>query len=496
MKYSSMLAATVAAGALMGVSAPVQAKVVKHRAASPAAGSQAAEIRALRAELQELKARLDARDAQLATAPAPAPSTEAQAAITQAQTQAAAAQTQAATAQATAEKASKDTGALAKAVAWAKDTTISGRMYFNSSYIDHKSNGVRGALGDNGGGFAIKRFYVGVDHKFNDMFSANLTMDVDNLIRASTPQTTSLATTGTAPAGGGAITGGSTAITGTVQGFYIKKAFLQAKLDPAFIIRLGAADTPWIPYVENVYGYRHIEQTLTDRAKFGTSSDWGVHVLGDLMGGVVSYQFSAVNGAGYRVPKQVQTIDLEGRISAKYKGFEAAIGGYVGKMGADTQTGSPIPQLLAKRLNALIAYKGKISEMPVTIGGEYVYAEDKNPTGFSAATVHDKGDGYSAFASVGFMPKWSVFGRYDTFKSSEIVAYGFKDNYLNAGLQWSPAKIVDLALVYKHETARGGTITPGNLQYGLGCGTGVNAASVTCGRGTWDEFGLYGQFRF
>ena len=32
------------------------------------------------------------------------------------------------------------------------------------------------------GGFNIKRFYLGVDHKFNDMFAANVTMDVSNVV--------------------------------------------------------------------------------------------------------------------------------------------------------------------------------------------------------------------------------------------------------------------------------------------------------------------------
>lgn len=490
MKYSSILAATVAVGALMGVSAPVQARVVKRTVTrtTTSSNSQAAEIRALRAELQELKARLDARDAQIATAPAPSP--EAQAAITQAQTQAAQAQTTAVAAQQTAEKASKDTGALAKAVAWAKDTTISGRMYFNASYIDHKTNGVRGGNLDNGGGFAIKRFYLGIDHKFNDVFSANLTMDVDNVLRSGT-------TLGAANTTGNTNQTGAPTINATTdQGFYIKKAFLQAKISPSLIIRAGSADMPWIPYVENVYGYRHIEQTLTDRAKFGTSADWGIHVLGDFAGGLVSYQFSAVDGGTYRSPRFTETIDFEGRVSAKYKGFEAAVGGYLGKNANDVQTGLPTTARLVKRIDGLLAYKGTLNKIPFTIGGEYVYSENKNPTGFTPVVypAREKADGYSVFGSVQWMPKWSTFARWDSYKPSEVNAYRFKDDYLNVGLQWSPAKIVDLALTYKHESVKGGNIAPGNVQYAIGCTPG--SAGAPCGKGTWDEIGLYGQFRF
>ena len=98
----------------------------------------------------------------------------------------------------------------------------------------------------------LKRFYIGVDHKFNDVFSANLTTD----FRYNTNGTSNDVLV------------------------YVKKAYLQAKLIPAFTVRVGAADLPWVPFVEGVYGYRFVENTLIDRTKFGTSSDWGVHVLG------------------------------------------------------------------------------------------------------------------------------------------------------------------------------------------------------------------------
>ena len=471
MKYSSILAATVAAGALVGVAMPAQARTVKHHAAK-AASSESEEIRELRAEVQALKSRLDAQEAaQTQTAATVQQAqTENSAAITAVKTSAEQAQASAAAAQEAAQKSSKDEGDLSKVLAWAKDTQVSGRMYFNASHITHKANGVKDGNADNGGGFAIKRFYLGVDHKFNDTFSANLTTDVS-------------------------------AISGVGMSLYIKKAYLQAKVSPALVIRAGSADMPWIPYAEGVYGYRHIEQTVSDRTKFGTSADWGVHVMGDLAGGLISYQVSAVDGGGYRNPQFTKTVDLEGRISAKYKGFEAAVGGYTGELGVDVQqpVGTPAPSLRNyNRFNALLAYKGKIDKMPFTVGGEYFYAEGKvfNSTKPQLDSApKDKSDGYSAFASLGFMPKWSVFGRYDSVKPAEVSDYGLKDDYYNLGLQWSPAKIVDLALVYKHEQARNGAFQTGSLQSGfIGCAL---AASETCvGKGTYDEIGIFGQFRF
>ncbi len=98
--------------------------------------------------------------------------------------------------------------------------------------------------------------------------------------------------------------------------------------------------------------------------------------------------------------------------------------------------------------------------------------------------VTDKSDGWSGFASVQFTPKLSVFGRYDWVKPRKDALPGLKDNYFNFGVQYSPAKIVDLALVYKRDKADDGTIATSN---------GTIGGSTN---GTYDEIGLFGQFRF
>jgi hypothetical protein len=421
------------------------------------------EIAELRGEVNDLKSRMNA--------PAQA-SMDAQAASAKAdQALAAAAQ---ANSVAVAAKAEADKPALPDVVKWAANTSVSGRMYFNASAVDHKVNGDKTGLTDNGGGFNIKRFYLGVDHKFNDVFSANLTTDVS-------------------------------AVSGVGMSLYIKKAYLQAKLNPALVIRLGASDMPWIPYAEGIYGYRHIEQTLIDRTKFGTSSDWGVHVSGDLAGGLVSYQVSAVDGAGYRDVHFSKSVDFEGRISAKYQGFNLAVGGYTGKLGKNLQgVDATAPLRTYNRIDALAAYSGKVDNVALTVGGEYFWAENKafNSTGpLLQSQAKDTADGYSLFASVSPVNKWSVFGRYDWVKPSKDITPGLKDQYFNVGIQYSPAKIVDLALVYKHEKAEGGAFATGSLQSGvigcsLGASSGYSGSGPCLGEGTYDEIGLYGQFRF
>lgn len=389
-------------------------------------------------QLSELQSQINALQAQVN-----------QQGATQAQAQADA---QAATAKADkALAASEKPSKLLDSMKWAADTKISGRMYFNVSNISNKYDGNK--VQDQGG-FQIKRFYIGIDHKFDDTFSGNVTMDVDNVANS--------------------------AGKNVGKGFYIKKAYLKAKLDKALAVSLGATDMPWIPYVEGIYGYRHLEKTVTDLFGYGTSADWGVHVGGDLANGLVSYQVSAVDGGGYRDPKFTNSVDLEGRVSLAYKGFNAAVGGYTGKLGNDTDTtvGS---YRTAKRFNALLAYKDKVGGVPVTIGGEYFTAKNWK---VKTTSPEDKAEGYSVFASVSPVDKWSLFGRYDWLKPNKDTAPSRKANMFNVGVQYSPAKIVDLALIYKHYKGDNG-FSGGDF-----------TDSALYANGKQDEVGLYGQFRF
>ena len=361
-----------------------------------------------------------------------------------------------------------------KSASWVNETKISGRMYFNFSNIAQKSNGAIVPSTDKTTNFELKRFYLGVDHKFDNIFSANLTTDVTWTQNPPSKYDADPSKNSNSNVG---------------ASLYIKKAYLQAKLDDALTIRLGASDTPWIPFVEGLYGYRHIEQTIADRTKFGTSSDWGIHASGKFGGGVVEYAVAAINGAGYRVVPGVggnnrsRTLDVEGRVNVNYNGFVAGVGGYSGKLGKDVKPSaidaSPAVNT-AQRFNAVLAYKSDL----FTIGGEYFTA--KNWSNVTASKAYDvKSDGWSAFGSVNFMPKWSVFGRYDHVRTDKFA--DIKDDYFNVGIQYSPAKIVDLALVYKRDTADNGAVSTTN---------GTIGASGLGSRGTYDEFGLFGQFRF
>jgi hypothetical protein len=286
-----------------------------------------------------------------------------------------------------------------------ESTTVGGKAYIDFTNVDSKTNGTKNDA--SGLGFDLTRFYLGVDHSFDDMWSANLTTDVT--------------------------------YDGIANEVYVKKAYLQAKLSDAAVVRIGSADMPWIPYVEGAYGFRYVEKTLIDRLGFGTSADWGLHAGGKLMNGMLNYAVSAVNGNGYKNPSRSKGLDFEGRVGVMpVKGLKLAVGFYNGKKGQDLQTSSGINT--ASRIDVLAAYSYDM----FNVGAEYFSSENNKPA------TKDKADGYSVFASVKPAEKVAVFVRYDDAKPNKTTNSSLKDTYYNAGVSYEARKNVDLALAFKN----------------------------------------------
>ncbi|HEX3673176.1 MAG TPA: hypothetical protein VHU87_02790, partial [Rhizomicrobium sp.] len=301
---------------------------------------------------------------------------------------------------------------------------------------------------------------LGVDHQFDDIWAANLTTD---------------------------FTYDST--TGVTQ-LYIKKAYLQGKFADWLTVRLGSADLPWIPFVEDIYGYRYVENTLIDRTKFGTSADWGLHVGGNVADGLFSYAISAINGNGYKKPgfvggvNRTDGLDYEGRISMNLDGFTLGVGGYDGHLGAPHNV---MTHHDAERFDAIAAYKWD----GLRVGVEYFKA--KNYTDVTSTNT-DNDDGYSTFASYDFTPEWGIFGRYDWVKptvktAANVLVSDPKNTYYNFGVTYTPTKIVNISLVYKHDAVDDGFLTDQNGTIGgLAQGAGHS--------GTYNEIGVFTQLRW
>ncbi|HZX71367.1 MAG TPA: porin [Rhodanobacter sp.] len=300
--------------------------------------------------------------------------------------------------------------ALEKAV---NDTTIGGKMYFDYSSIDQK-NSLTGKTNASGTGIDVKRFYLSVTHQFDDIWSANLTTDFNYV---SNDGETNL---------------------------FVKKAYVQGKFNQAAVLRIGSADMPWIPFVENYYGYRYVENTLTDRLKYANSADWGINLSGDLgQSKYLNYSVSAVNGNGYKNPSRSNSVDVEGRVGfVPFKGMVVAVGGYTGDRGQGLENVNTIHT--AQRFDFLVAYAGP----GFRAGGEYFSAKSWNNV---LTPLADKADGYSFWGSVNLPNKFSLFARYDHANLSKDINPSAKDVYYNAGVQYEVNKGFQLALVYKHE---------------------------------------------
>jgi hypothetical protein len=388
------------------------------------------------------------------------------------------------------------------------DTTIGGLVFFDVSNISLQNEDKTGKKVDtppNGFGFDVKRFYLIVDHKFNDVWSANLTTDAQYSTAATTSVVTPPSTPGGSPGTVNALTSQNT--SGGVTEVMIKKLYLQGKFDPGFIVRAGSYDMPWDPFVESLYGYRYVEKTTTDRLGFSNTTDWGANVGGafgdhDLL----SYSLSAVNGGGYKNPTRTKYVDFEGRIGVKpIEWLTAGVGYYSGHLGQVNATNQDFPTNKASRIDAVlgVVFQG------LRVGVEYfeaknyktvkdlatsAYGTSSIVTSSGKAPVSDKADGFSSWVSYAFAQNtWSVFARYDEAKLSKDVAPDLKDKYFNVGVAYKPIKQLDFALVYKKEKVDNGSasISGGNANGSILIGGATGTTN-----GTYDEVGVFSRWAF
>ena len=416
-------AAVIALAGVTGAANAATKRAKTHHAAAESATQ--AQIKALTEEVNALKAELDQEVAARQQAQA-----QTQAVQAQAQAQAAQAQEAAATTQSHVDDEIKripgevktDVAAAIppKTPSWTDNTQVTGRIYADFSDISSKVNGAKSNASatqsipaTNGWGTDVKRFYIGVDHKFNDIYSMNVTTDAT--FNSST---------------------GTTAL-------FIKKAYISANYSPAFVLSLGGIDGPWAAYAENIYGYRFVDKTLTDRMGLINTVDWGVHAAGTFAS-IFSYDVAAVNGNGYKNPSRAESVDFEGRLSAKLNQWNFGVGGYTGKLGQEAP-GVATPHT-ATRWDALAAFVGDRTRL----GVEYFSANDFSST-LVKSTTPDKADGTSVYGSYRLTPVWSVFARDDSAKLSKLITPAKKDDYSNFGVDYSAFKNLDIALTFKHE---------------------------------------------
>jgi hypothetical protein len=379
------------------------------------------------------------------------------------------------------------------------NTTIGGELFSDFSRIQLQNESPTGQRVDtapNGTGFDIKRLYLIVDHKFNDIFAADITTDA----QFSTASTATVTTP----------TGTTTALTnqntsGGVTEVFIKKLYLEGAFNKLFVLRVGAYNGAWTSFVESNYGYRYIDKTTTDRLGFANTADWGLHASGVYGANLVNYQFSVVNGAGYKNPSRTKDVDFEGRIGVNPIEWLTVGGGfYSGHLGQITAANENFPKQTATRFDALAA----VNIIGIHVGTEWFQAKNYKTVNSLAASVYgtsavvntaaagpvsDKANGFSSWVSYDINSQFNVFARYDDTKLSADINPKLRDEYFNLGAAYKPIKPLDVAIVYKNEKVEHGSNTisgaDANGSYTIG---GANSNRY----GRFSEYGVYAHYKF
>jgi hypothetical protein len=331
--------------------------------------------------------------------------------------------------------------------------------------IGAKAPAKTGDIDPNGIGLDVKRGYLIVNHVFDDVWSAYLNTDFNY---ASYKASSSSTMTGTS----GDTVATTTSVTTPETQLFIKKLYLQGRFSPWATLRVGSADTPWTGYVEGVYGYRFVENTMTDRSGFANTADWGVNLAGG--DGLFNYSASILNGNGYKNPSRSKGMDEEFRLGVTPLdgALVVGVGGYFGHRGQDTEATPAVHT--ASREDLLLAWKAN----GLTLGGEWFTADDWNDVLNSGTTT--KSEGLSLFGSYDFPGSdWSLFARHDQVKPAKDTFSQLKDEYSNLGVAWRYSANLTWAFVYKDDKVTD------NLKYQL------DSDQLKT-----QEFGIWAQVKF
>lgn len=389
--------------------------------------------------------------------------------------------------------------AAAAAVDVGANTTIGGELFADFSRIQLQNENATGQRVDTaptGTGFDVKRFYLIVDHRFNDVWAADLTTDA----QFSTASTTTVTTP----------TGTTTALTnqntsGGVSEVFIKKLYLEGAFNKLFVLRVGSYNGAWTSIAESNYGYRFIEKTTTDRLGFANTADWGIHASGVYGANLVNYQLSVINGAGFKNPSRSKSVDVEGRVGVNPLSWLTLGGGfYSGHLGQINAANENFPRNTATRYDALAA----VNIIGIHVGTEWFQAKNYKTVNTLATSLYgtsavvntatvgpanDKATGTSTWVSYDFNSQWQAFARYDNAKLSANVNPNLRDEFFDLGAVYKPIKPLDLAVVYKNEKVEHGSNTisgaNANGSYTIG---GANAARY----GRFSEYGVYAHYKF
>ncbi|HFK2948970.1 TPA: hypothetical protein ACGY8F_003965 [Stenotrophomonas maltophilia] len=294
-------------------------------------------------------------------------------------------------------------------------TRISGTIFANAS--------------DREGDFdaELKRFFVNIDHDFNEDWSLHFTSDVQ-WVRDSDP-----------------------------TDLWVLHMYLQRRLGQNASLQVGSAPQPWIPRMTKLNGFRYVDSPLLARAGVGSPAEWGVHLKGQQ--GAASYAVSVVTGSGYKKPTLGDTPDVEAAVDWQLAdGWTVVLGGYRGRRAQDRGPGGV--EHTATRLNAALAYVGEAGRW----GVEGFEADNWNRIN---RVEPDESRGWSTWGSYRVAPEWTVFARHDRITPSRLLDPGAENEFSQAGVEWSPSRNLRLALAGKREEIEMAGVRRSGNEFGI-----------------------------
>lgn len=248
--------------------------------------------------------------------------------------------------------------------------------------------------------FEITRAYFGYEYNFTKNISAKVNLDVAD------PGVGKLQMTA-----------------------YLKNALVQYK-NKNFSARFGMIGTDQFSVQEKQWGYRYIYKSFQDAYNMGPSADLGA-AISYSPAKIISFDFSALNGEGYKKIQTDSTFKYTFGITLKpFKGF--VLRGYYDMM--DHNYNQSTIALFA-------GYTYKILKAAIE------YNTQKNNGMLNSHNF----SGVSVYSSVAVAEKFSVFARYDNLWSATLAGQTDPWNYSKdgqlfmTGFDYSPTPGVKIA---------------------------------------------------
>ena len=184
-----------------------------------------------------------------------------------------------------------------------------------------------------------------------------------------------------------------------------KSAFIEVKdlVAKGLYLRAGILPLAWIPYEEDLWGYRVQGSLPMDGWGYITSADIGLAVGGSLPSKYGSFQVNLTDGEGFRFSEVGKRKEVQARLTlnplASLGGLASGlfVTGY-GSFGEYDDTG------LAARAKSRVIAEAGFQSAPLTVVGAYAVARDSQPKVKGRYTVGDEnlvtGHGLYGFAVI------------------------------------------------------------------------------------------------